>query len=84
MVRNKRKCRSLPRICFPGNTVAIDIQPVNDIRADELDRDGIARVYLEFRGGVCKLPRLDPKRSLLRREGRDWQWFESHYQPGHC
>jgi hypothetical protein len=56
---------------------------MHDIRADELDRYRVARVNSKFRGGVRKLPRIDPKASFLRREGGDWEWSESH-QSSRC
>ena len=56
---------------------------MNDIRADELDRNAVAWVDGKFRWGIRKLPRVDPKRSLLGRDDRYWSWGKSHDQSGH-
>jgi hypothetical protein len=55
---------------------------MNDICADELDRNAVAWVDDKFRRGIRKLPRVNPKRSLLRRDDRNWSWSKSHDQSG--
>jgi hypothetical protein len=57
---------------------------MNDICADELDRNAVARVDGKFRRRISKLLRVDPKASLLRRDSGDREWSESHYQSGRC
>src|ERR671925_2208516 len=83
-IRGERQRRGLPWVGFDREIIAIDIQAMHHVHADELDRDRVTRVYLKLGGGIRKLPRFDPERLLLRRDDRNWQWSERHDQPGHC
>jgi hypothetical protein len=65
------------------DVITIDIQAMNHIRADKSDRDGVARIYIKFRGRIRKLSCFDLEGSFLRSNGLDWQWSESHRQSSH-
>lgn len=68
---------------FDGDAVAIDVQAMDDVRADELDSDGIPRVHFKLGGRIGELASLDPKRSLLMYKRLNRQWRERHHQPSH-
>jgi hypothetical protein len=80
----ERQHCSLSGIRLYRKIIAIDIQAMDDIRADELYCYRVARVDSKLRWGVRKLPRVDPKASFLRREDGDREWSESYYQSSRC
>ncbi len=66
-----KRCR-LPWVRLRGDAIAIYIQAVYYVSADQFDGHPVANIDLQFRWRVGELPRIDPKGPLLRRDGRDW------------
>ena len=71
LVGNEGQCCGLAWVGFDGNIVAIHVQSMHHIRADELNGHRVARVDLKLGGRISKLSRFNPKGPLLRRNGLD-------------
>ncbi len=84
LVGNEGNRGGLTGIGLDRNAVAIDVQAMHHIRADELERDRIAGIDLKLGGGIGKLACFDPEGPRLRRSRLNRQWCERHHQSSHC
>src|SRR5512138_1778831 len=83
LVRDKPQRCGLTWVCLHRKTVPIDVKTMDNIIAYQLDGDLITSIHLKLGRGVSKLPRIDLKSSLLRRDRPNWQWRKRHRQPSH-
>lgn len=72
-------CR-LTGIGLDGKVIAVHIQPVNDIRADKLDRDTVTRLYTNFGREISELPGFHPEDMLPWRGACHRKRSECHDQ----
>jgi len=73
----------MPWVGFDREAVAVKVETMYHVGADQLEGHDVARVDAQFGGRIGKLSRLHPKGPRLRRGGWNWQGCERYQQSGH-
>src|SRR5829696_8045420 len=81
---DERQPGSLSRIRFDRYSIAIYVQTMDHVIANEFEGNDVTWIHVKFRWRIGILPGVDLEGALLRCNRLNWQWRKCHDQPSCC